>query len=61
MTDFEPDAIILELKFWTDHVFTAGRIRSQLRYEIYNQFKKNNIKFPYPQRAIHIKNQNNTS
>jgi len=58
MTDFEEDAIILELKFWTGNVFTSGIIRSDLRFEIYSQFKKNGIKFPFPQRDIHIKNQN---
>lgn len=61
MTDFEEDAIILELKFWTGNVFTSGRLRSDLRFEIYSQFKRNGMKFPFPQRNIHIRNQNKES
>lgn len=49
----------LEIRLWfiSDKIFTIGLIKSQLRYKIYQSFAENKITIPYPQRDVHIKQQ----
>lgn len=43
--------------FWSEDVFRVRNIESELRVKIFNAFKENNIAIPFPQRVVHIKNQ----
>lgn len=43
--------------FWSEDVFRVQKIQSDLRVKIFNTFKENNISIPFPQRVVHIKNQ----
>ncbi len=42
------------LLFWTNDVFKAEQVKSELRYRIFHSFLKNNIVIPFPQRDVHI-------
>lgn len=52
--DFGDSALIFYLMFWTTDIFRVEHVKSQLRYKIFNAFRKNNISIPFPQRDIHI-------
>lgn len=52
--DYADSAILFKVFFWTDNVFRAENIKSNIRVRIFNEFKKNNIIIPFPQRVLHI-------
>ena len=53
---FGDSALDFELYFWTDEVFRIETLTSRLRFRIIEQFRANHIKIPYPQREIHLVN-----
>lgn len=61
MLEFEENAVIYEIKFWTERIFNEDKIKSDLRFAIYNVFMENKIQFPFPQRDVHFKNNPPTS
>lgn len=54
--DFGDSSLVFLLMFWTRDIFPVEQIKSELRYKIFQAFKDNNIKIPFPQRDIHIFN-----
>ncbi|MEX0996693.1 MAG: mechanosensitive ion channel domain-containing protein [Flavobacteriaceae bacterium] len=53
--DFGEYALHFGIYFFISESFIEPKIKSDLRFTIEKEFRKNNIKFPYPQRDIHIK------
>lgn len=53
--DFGDSSLDFELIFWTKQAFTVDFLKSDLRFEIYDQLKKHGITIPFPQRDVHIK------
>ena len=58
-TDFGDSSLDFKLVFTLDNSFMAAIPQSELRFEIDRLFRENNITIPFPQRDIHIiQNQN---
>ncbi|HAK79808.1 MAG TPA: hypothetical protein DCR35_13550 [Runella sp.] len=55
MQDFAESGAMYELLFWTADAWNIDLIKSDLRYSIFEEFTKNNIEIPYPQRVVWIK------
>jgi len=58
--DFGDNALIFQLRVWV-HIDYSISTQSKIRYEIERLFKENNIIIPFPQRDIHIYNNDLTS
>ena len=54
-TDFGDSALVFELIFWTRHSFIVENIKSDMRFQIYEEFKNAGVKIPFPQRDLHIR------
>ena len=50
--DFGDNAIIFQLYFALNSSFASNIVKSDLRYEIFEEFHKHNIEIPFPQRTI---------
>jgi small-conductance mechanosensitive channel len=53
LKDFTDHSILLEARFYMKEIFNSENILSDLRFEILEEFRKNNINIPYPQIVIH--------
>ncbi|MEM9648755.1 MAG: mechanosensitive ion channel domain-containing protein [Bacteroidota bacterium] len=52
--DFGDSALVFSLNFFTNDSFAGLRIKSQIRYKINTKFRENNVTIPFPQRDVHI-------
>ncbi|PIB29551.1 mechanosensitive ion channel protein MscS [Maribacter sp. 4U21] len=52
--DFGDSALLFSLNFFISDSFTDPRIKSEIRYKIDAEFRKNNVVIPFPQRDVHI-------
>ncbi len=52
--EFGDSALIFDLMFWTERSFSIEEVKSDLRYMIEAEFRRNNIKIPFPQRDLHV-------
>lgn len=52
--EFGDSSLVFHLIFWTQDIFRAEQVKSELRYKIFKAFKENNISIPFPQRDVHI-------
>ncbi|MDB2606518.1 mechanosensitive ion channel [Zobellia sp.] len=52
--DFGDSALLFSLNFFITDSFGVPKIKSEIRYKIDAEFRKNNISIPFPQRDIHI-------
>ncbi|MBA3986430.1 MAG: mechanosensitive ion channel [Flavobacteriales bacterium] len=52
--DFGEYALHFGIYFFIADSFREPRIKSELRFAIEKEFRRNNIKFPYPQRDVHL-------
>ncbi|APQ18214.1 mechanosensitive ion channel family protein [Maribacter hydrothermalis] len=52
--DFGDSALVFTLNFYITDSFSDPRIKSDLRYKIDADFRKNNITIPFPQRDVHL-------
>jgi len=52
--DFGDSSLDFELVFWSNQLFPIDRVQSDLRYQIEEAFRLNNITIPFPQRDLHI-------
>lgn len=50
--DFGDNAIIFQLYFALNSSFASNIVKSDLRYEIFEEFHKHNIEIPFPQRTL---------
>lgn len=60
LKEYNDSSIDLELLFWSQHLFIIEKVKSDIRFEINEQFKNNNVTIPFPQQDLYIKtiNQN---
>ncbi len=56
--DFGESSLDFQLFFWTADDFGVENIKSDLRFHIDDQFRKNNVEIPFPQRDLHLKSKN---
>jgi small-conductance mechanosensitive channel len=55
--EFGDSSLNFNLRVWTDtYTTTPGILKSRLYFEIFKKFKEQNIEIPFPQRDLHIKN-----
>lgn len=47
-------ALVFNVYFWATDVFRVENLKSELRIKIFEEFEKNNIEIPFPQRVLHI-------
>lgn len=52
--DFGDSALIFSLNFFLSDSFSDPRIKSEMRYRIDAEFRKNHVTIPFPQRDVHI-------
>jgi len=52
--DFGDSSLDFQLFFWTDRAFEVENIKSNLRFTINKNFRKNKIQIPFPQNDVHI-------
>ncbi len=52
--NFGDSSLDFTLYFWTENVFRVPNIQSELRFAICDSFRANNISIPFPQRVLHI-------
>ncbi len=53
--DFGESSLDFEVAVWVDNAQVIRQVRSDLRYMIWDQLKKNNIEIPFPQRDLHVR------
>jgi len=53
LNDFGDNGLLFTVYFFTDKVMTAENVRSEVRFEVEQLFRKNNIVIPFPQRVLH--------
>ncbi len=56
--DFADSSLNFGLYFFISDAFVDPKIKSELRFRIDKKFKLNNVTIPFPQRDVHIFNQN---
>lgn len=54
--DFGSSSLDFQLCFWVKNSFQVEDIKSCLRFDINKSFNDNNVRIPFPQRDVHIKN-----
>ena len=52
--DFGDSSLDFQLFFWTIKTFRVENIKSNLRFKIDQEFRKNDIRIPFPQNDVHI-------
>ena len=55
LADFGASSLDFELLYWTDRSHAFEDIKSDLRYKIEAEFRRKNIRIPFPQQDIHIR------
>ena len=53
--NFGDSALEFQVFFWVRESFYVENTKSDLRYAIDDEFRKNGVQIPFPQRDIHIK------
>lgn len=53
--DFMDNGVMLEVRFYMNEIFNSEAILSELRFLLLEEFKKNKIVIPYPQRVMYEK------
>ncbi|MBU4031657.1 MAG: mechanosensitive ion channel family protein [Candidatus Thermoplasmatota archaeon] len=56
LIDFGDSAVMLKLYTWVYNLDDQWRVGGELREEIFKRFKKEGISIPFPQRVVHIRN-----
>ncbi|HEY9184876.1 MAG TPA: mechanosensitive ion channel domain-containing protein [Salegentibacter sp.] len=56
--DFGDSALLFAVHFYVSDSFVDPKIKSNLRFKIDKEFRKNKITIPFPQRDVHIFNDN---
>lgn len=52
--DFGDSSLDFELLFWSKNTFRIEDVKSDVRFMIDSEFRKNNVRIPFPQRDIHV-------
>lgn len=53
--EFMDNGIMLEIRFWMKEIFNSEQILSDIRFQIVEEFRKNDIVIPFPQRVMYEK------
>lgn len=53
--DFGDNSLDFDLLVWTNDPLRRGRIRSDLRYQIWDALQEQGMEIPFPQRDLHIR------
>jgi small-conductance mechanosensitive channel len=53
--DFGDSSLDFKLFFWADHLFEIEKIKSDIRFNINESFKENEILIPFPQRDVNMR------
>ena len=53
--DFADSQLTFDLLFWSDNIFRVENILSDLRFAIDKKFRDNNVRIPFPQQDVYIK------
>lgn len=61
ITEFNESSIDLVIKYWVPHFNYKDEVKSDIMFKIDEQFKLNDITIPFPQREIHILNEEKNS
>ncbi len=56
--DFAESSLNFSIFFWSEEVFRVEHVKSEVRVRIFEMFGQNDIKIPFPQRVVHIRNEN---
>lgn len=54
--DFGNSSLDFNLIFWSENIFRIENIKSDIRFRIDEEFRKNGVTIPFPQRDVHIFN-----
>ena len=57
LTDFADSSVQFELRGILKDVTKGLKVKSRLRFAIWDAFQKHHIEIPYPQRVVHIKDE----
>lgn len=55
LMEFGDNSVNFDLLVWISEAAQASKIRSDLRFQIWELFTKNGIEIPFPQRVVHMK------
>lgn len=53
--DFANSQLTFDLLFWSDNIFLIENVLSDLRFSIDKKFRENNVRIPFPQQDVYIK------
>ncbi|MCF8332250.1 MAG: mechanosensitive ion channel [Bacteroidales bacterium] len=53
--DFGNSQLTFDLLFWSDNIFRVENVLSDLRFAIDKKFRENNVRIPFPQQDVYIK------
>ncbi|MCF8219246.1 MAG: mechanosensitive ion channel [Bacteroidales bacterium] len=53
--DFADSQLTFDLLFWSDNIFRIENILSDLRFSVDKKFRENNVRIPFPQQDVYIK------
>jgi len=53
--NFGDSSLEFQVYFWVKDSFWVENTKSEIRYAIDNEFRKNGVQIPFPQRDVHIK------
>lgn len=53
--DFADSQLTFDLLFWSDNIFRVENVLSDLRFAIDKKFRENNVRIPFPQQDVYIK------
>lgn len=54
-SDFGDSSLDFQVFFWVREPFLVEHAKSELRYAVDDEFRKNGVQIPFPQRDLHIK------
>ncbi len=54
LDNFEQTALLFGIYFFISDSFVEPKIKSRLRFLIYESFRRNGIRIPYPQQDVHL-------
>jgi small-conductance mechanosensitive channel len=56
--EFGESSLNFKLLFWSEEVWRIEVVKSKLRFDIDQSFRKNGVTIPFPQRDLHFKSKN---
>lgn len=56
LTNFGASSLDFQVLFYSENIFSIGKVKSDIRKTIHKNLAKNNISIPFPQLDLHIKN-----